>query len=200
MSYKFGTALVPGAYHYGAGGLGIAGALVPFDGEAGASYLYNDLVLPADAEKEVRGLIETLPVGLTSFAAEEDGSFTAVGPDGIYTFVYRLYVDGVDSGTALVTFNLGATTSGSLTGAITLADAIASGLLGEPGSLSGNVTLADVLAAGELSRPGALSGGVDLGALVASGSLIGVEPAIVLARSRQGGRIIETARRPRYRN
>ena len=108
MSYKHGTALVPGAYHYGGGGLGVLGSEVPSSGLHGASYLFNDLSLPADAGKEVRGLVETPPSAGTWFAWE-DGSFSLVGaPDGEYTFTYRLYVDGVDAGTATGTITIGA--------------------------------------------------------------------------------------------
>lgn len=107
MSYKYGTALVPSAYHYGGGGLGVLGSSVPSTGEHGASYLYNDLDLPADNGVEVRGLVETPPSDGTFFAYE-DGSFSLVGaPDGEYTFTYRLYVDGVDLGTAGVTLFIG---------------------------------------------------------------------------------------------
>ena len=38
--------------HYGGPGLGVLGALVPSEGEAGAGYLYAGLDLPADAGKE----------------------------------------------------------------------------------------------------------------------------------------------------
>jgi hypothetical protein len=107
-SLRIDTAeLISGAYVIGDVGLGVLGSTVPSTGEHGPSYLYNDLVLPDDAGKEIRGLIVTPPSAGTFFAFE-DGSFTLVGaPDGTYTFVYRLFVDGVDFGTAEATIVIG---------------------------------------------------------------------------------------------
>jgi hypothetical protein len=172
MSYKYGSSLVPGAYHYGGGGLGVLGSAVPSSGDNGPGYLYNDLSLPADASKEVRGLIETFPVGLSTFDVFEDSSFTASGPDGVYTFTYRLYVDGVDSGTAVGTISIGVVSSGALTGGITLDNLVAAGTLASsPSVLSGGITLDDLTASGSLGQAGALSGGVTLDNLVAGGTL-----------------------------
>lgn len=108
------TELISGAYVIGDVGLGVLGSDVPSEGEHGASYLYNDLTLPDDADKEIRGLIVTPPSAGT-FYAWEDGSFSLTGaPDGEYTFVYRLYVDGADLGTATATITIGGSTlSGS---------------------------------------------------------------------------------------
>lgn len=121
MSLRIDTAeLITGAYVIGETGLGVLGSAVPSTGEHGASYLYNDLSLPADNDKEMRGLIVTPPSDGT-FYAWEDGSFSLVGAaDGEYTFVYRLYVDGVDSGTATATIIIGAG-GGSLSGDATFA-------------------------------------------------------------------------------
>ena len=93
------TELISGAYVIGETGLGVLGSAVPSTGTHGAGYLYNDLSLPADAGKEVRGLIITPPSAGTFFAWE-DSSFSLTGaPDGTYTFTYLLSVDGVDSTT-----------------------------------------------------------------------------------------------------
>lgn len=108
MSFRFDSSLIPGAYHLGNRALGVLAALVPASGESGPGYVYNDLTLPDDANKEVRGYIEstTLPGG--TLTAYEDTSFSIVGaPDGTYTITYRLYVDGVDMGTANATINIG---------------------------------------------------------------------------------------------
>lgn len=102
------TSLISGAVVLGDRGLGVLGSDVPSTGTHGAGYIYNDLALPADAGKEVRGLITVPPTGLTSFFAYEDSSFTASGPDGTYAFTYRLFVDGADEGTAVATINIGA--------------------------------------------------------------------------------------------
>jgi hypothetical protein len=121
MSVRVDTSsLIAGACVVGNRGLGVLGSAVPSTGEHGAGYLYNDLVLPADADKEVRGLITVAPVGLDSFFAFEDSSFEAAGNDGIYGFTYRLFVDGVDQGTADVTINIGGTTTTPAAGVATV--------------------------------------------------------------------------------
>lgn len=99
-SFRHGAALLAGAYRYGGyGGLGVLAAQVPGNGVNGAAYLYNDLSLPADANREVRGLVVRWPTAgvLTAF---EDSSFVYTGATD--SFDYRLYVDGVDLGTATV--------------------------------------------------------------------------------------------------
>ncbi len=108
MSIRVDTAsLIPGAIVCGNRGLGVLGSSVPSTGDAGAGYLHNDLSLPADASKEVRGLIETPPASGTLYAYE-DSSFTLTGAaDGAYDFVYRLFVDGVDLGTATASITVG---------------------------------------------------------------------------------------------
>ncbi len=93
---------ISGAYIVGETSLGVLGAVIASDtalGEDGAGILFNDLDLPADEGKEIRALILTAP-GAGVFFVNEDGSFTLTGaPDGIYTFTYRLYVDGAASTT-----------------------------------------------------------------------------------------------------
>lgn len=140
MSLRIDTAeLITGAYVIGDTGLGVLGSSVPSTGEHGASYLYNDLILPADNGKEIRGLIVTPPSAGTFFAWE-DGSFSLVGaPDGTYTFTYRLFVDGVDGGTATATITIGAAAS-SISGAAILDGFATSGAFAGVlvlGSLSG---------------------------------------------------------------
>lgn len=108
MSIRVDTSsLIPGAIVVGNRGLGVLGSVVPSTGTNGAGYLYNDLALPADADKEVRGLIVTPPSAGTFFAYE-DSSFSLTGaPDGTYSFVYRLFVDGADLGTATAEITIG---------------------------------------------------------------------------------------------
>ena len=107
MSLRVDTvSLIPGALVCGHRGLGVRGSQVPASGDAGAGFLYNDLSLPADADKEVRGLIITPPAAGT-LVVNEDSSFTFAAPDGVYSFVYRLFVDGADLGTATVTLAVG---------------------------------------------------------------------------------------------
>jgi hypothetical protein len=148
------TPLIEGALVVGNTGLGVLGSTVPSSGSSGASYLYNDLTLPADNNIEVRGLIVT-PPSVGTFFAFEDGSFTLTGaPDGSYSFVYRLFADGVDMGTTTATVVMGALAG--ITGGITLDDAQMSGVFASvsASSLSGNITLDNALAAGALTAPG----------------------------------------------
>jgi hypothetical protein len=128
MSLRIDTAeLISGAYVLGDTGLGVLGSAVPSAGEHGPSYLYNDLSLPADANKEIRGLIVTAPSAGTFFAFE-DGSFSLVGaPDGTYTFTYRLFVDGADLGTATATITIGGGAGALLSGAAVLSGITANG-------------------------------------------------------------------------
>jgi hypothetical protein len=116
---------ISGALLVGDAGLGVLGSEVPASGENGAGYLYNDLSLPADADKEVCGRITTWPSAGTLYAYE-DSSFTFTGaPDGSYSFAYQLYVDGVATGsptTATLEVGAGATASLSIT---TASDAFA---------------------------------------------------------------------------
>lgn len=108
MSLRVDTSpLISGALVVGNRGLGVLGSAVPSAGDNGAGYLYNDLSLPADANKEVRGLILTQPSAGTLYAYE-DSSFEFSGaPDGSYTFTYRLYVDGADTGVGTVNLQVG---------------------------------------------------------------------------------------------
>lgn len=100
------TSLIPGALVIGNTGLGVIGSSIPSSGKDGPSFLYNDLVFPADNNVEVMGRIKTFPSQGTLFAYE-DGSFYWEAPSaGLHdTFVYTLYIDGVSAGDATVTLN-----------------------------------------------------------------------------------------------
>ena len=118
--------LISGAVVCGDRGLGVLGSTILSDtaiGGNGSGYLYND-VDGGDEAKEFRGLIVTPPSAGTFFAYE-DGSFSLVAPDGSYTFVYRLYVDGADLGTATASVTIGASSTASL--AVTTDAAVFSG-------------------------------------------------------------------------
>lgn len=111
MSVRVDTAsLIPGAIVVGDRGLGVTGATIRTNtaiGTNGSGYLYNDWDDSEDDNREFRGEIVTLPSSGT-LTANEDGSFSLVDAvDGSYTFTYRLYVDGVDLGTATVAMNIG---------------------------------------------------------------------------------------------
>lgn len=95
MSYRFDASLITGAFVFGDSGLGVLGSEVPSAGDSGAGYLYNDLLLPADANKEVCGTITTWPTNGT-LIAEENSAFTYTPvSNGVDFFEYRLRVDGV---------------------------------------------------------------------------------------------------------
>lgn len=104
---------IPGALLIGDIGGGVLGSSIPATGDDGSAYAYNDLVLPDDAGKEICGRITSWPVGLTEFTVFEDTSFVAAGPNGTYSFVYDLYVDYVNVGSATAMVLIGAL-SGSL--------------------------------------------------------------------------------------
>lgn len=105
------SSLIAGAVVVGDRGLGVLGSVIRSDtatGDHGPGFLFNDWDAGDDA-KEFRGLIVTPPSAGTFFA-HEDGSFSLTGaPDGAYSFVYRLFVDGVDLGTSTATITIGAT-------------------------------------------------------------------------------------------
>jgi hypothetical protein len=106
MSYRFDAPLIASAYHFGNRGLGVLGSAIPTTGDHGGAVLANDLVLPNDSPSEFRCLLVTPPSSGT-LVLYEDGSFTFFAPDGTYSFVYRLFEDGVDRGAATVTLTIG---------------------------------------------------------------------------------------------
>lgn len=117
MSIRVDTAsLISGAIVCGNRGLGVTGAVIratTATGTHGPGILYDDWDNSGDDAKEFRGLVITPPASGTLFVYE-DGSFSLTGAaDGSYSLVYRLFVDGVDLGTATETINVG---SGSSTG------------------------------------------------------------------------------------
>ena len=103
------SSLIAGSVVVGVPGLGVLAESVPSTGEHGAGYLYDSLEFPADAGKEVRGLITTWPT-LGTLTAFEDSSFEYDGPSD--TFAFQMYVDGVATGTPQpVTMTVGAQVS-----------------------------------------------------------------------------------------
>lgn len=111
MSFRFDTPLIASAYHFGNRGLGVLGSAIPSTGANGPSYMYNDLVLPADANKEYSGFVVT-PPGTGTFFAYEDGSFTYTGAST--SFVYNLREDGVDKGNQTVTITMSSNPSATV--------------------------------------------------------------------------------------
>ena len=121
---------ISGALLIGDAGLGVLGSDIPSSGDNGAGYAYNDLSLPADADKEICGRITTWPSAGTLFAYEDTSFDFSGAPDGVYTFEYQLYVDGVATGDpTTVTLTVGAVTH-AVSGALTAGS----------GSISGETT------------------------------------------------------------
>jgi hypothetical protein len=116
MSVRVDTSsLIVGACVVGNRGLGVTGAIIRATtgtGGNGPGYLYNDWTSGDDA-KEFRGLIVTPPASGVFFAYE-DGSFDLTGAvDGVHNFVYRLFIDGADLGTATASITVGSAAIGS---------------------------------------------------------------------------------------
>lgn len=104
-------------------GHGILGSAVSNTGDNGGSPVYNDLSLPADANKEYRWAV-TVPPGSGTLAVFEDLTFEFDPPsNGVYTFTYQLWEDGVSQGTAVVTMTSGTAITISDVGGIPSAEA-----------------------------------------------------------------------------
>jgi hypothetical protein len=113
MSYRYGGTNPAGGYHYGKGGLGVLGSAVPPDGYDGASPVYAGLSLPAEANDEFKIVILTSPT-LGALFVYEDTSFNFTGPDGVHTWTYRAYKNGIAYGDGTVTLILGEGLGGTL--------------------------------------------------------------------------------------
>lgn len=95
-------------------GHGVQAQDIPATGDSGPSFLYNDIaaqgMLPTD---EVRAEILTMPTsGVISF--NEDGTFTYTGPDGVDSFDYRGFRNGVSYGDYTVTLVTGFSASATV--------------------------------------------------------------------------------------
>lgn len=108
MSFRIASSpLLSGAFAVSPyAGLGVLGSAIPTSGDNGPSPLLNDGIV---ATSEYAWELVTPPSAgvLTLYP---DGSFVwnAVGvADGIYSFEYRLYEDGADSGTGTVYLSFG---------------------------------------------------------------------------------------------
>jgi uncharacterized phiE125 gp8 family phage protein len=179
MTCRVDSTLIAGACVVGDRGLGVLGAVIRATtgtGTHGPGYLYNDWQAGDDG-KEFRGLIVAPPAAGT-FLANEDGSFSLAGaPDGVYTFAYRLYVDGADLGTSTSTITIGST---SITGtAAGVGTAVGTGLVS--GTVGDSPIIGTAAGVGVVVGIGSASG--TLSAAVAS-----VEP-ITLADARMQCRI-----------
>jgi hypothetical protein len=126
-SYRYGGIPTPSGYHYGKGGLGVLGSEVPSDGVDGPSPIYNGLSLPSENNNEFRIVLITTPTLGTLFIYE-DTSFSFTGPDGVHTWTYGAYKDGILYGTGTVTLVIGE----GLGGTFALDDFLLEGSLSGP--------------------------------------------------------------------
>lgn len=102
------------SYHVvDAGGLGVLPEQVPTTGEHGASILANEAANVANAGKELRAVVTSLPTtNVTRCLVQSDGSVDlVVTADGTYQIGYSVYIDGALDGTAPATFTVGASES-----------------------------------------------------------------------------------------
>lgn len=154
---------------------GVRGSLIPSTGEHGSAYAYPSLSLPADNDKEICGYITTWPVGLTTFEADEDTSFTATAPDGVYTFEFQISVFGVDVGvpqTATLTFGDGVVTC-------TIGNAEATGATA---SIAFNVVIAALVgSAGADGVAATITSGVTIACAVGAASADGLDAQVFQA-------------------
>lgn len=104
MSYRFDTPLLPSSYHFGNRGLGVRGSDIPASGTNGPGFIYNDLNLPTDSNKEYRGLLITPAIPGEDFFVYEDTSFIYSGPTK--TVEYKLYENGTDIGNQTFVLNM----------------------------------------------------------------------------------------------
>jgi hypothetical protein len=103
------SSLIAGSVVVGNRGLGVLGSVIrstTATGTHGPGLLYNDWD-PGDDAKEFMAFIVTPPASGNLFV-DEPGAFSLTdAPDGAYSLVYKLVVDGVDQGTATASINIG---------------------------------------------------------------------------------------------
>jgi len=144
-------------------GHGILGYDIPLAGVSGGSPLLNDGV---SAGEEYRWTLNTAPASGT-LVIYENTSFDFYGAaDGAYSFVYRLYESGVDSGLATVYLTVGSPVAAisTTTGNATLSSSSSTGQnlafsLTSGSDFSGSASSGVVLASFLLSSDSGFAGG-----------------------------------------
>ena len=181
MSIRVDTASwIPGAIVIGHRGLGVLADDIPSEGDSGGSYLFNDLTLPADSGKEICGRITSWP-SAGALYAYEDGAFEFTdAPDGSYSFIYSLYVDGVASGSGTVVLQVGSATAAisATTDATTFSGAASSGATASIGATSGDATFSGQSTCGAAVRVAAVTANATFSG---SAALSGVTSASISA-------------------
>lgn len=126
---------------------GVLGSAIPSTGANGAGYCYNDLSLPADADKNICGRITTWPTTGELFAYEDTSFVFTPAGTGVESFQYQLYVDGVAVGSP-TTVMLYSGTPVTVSGII--GDAVAAGSTAELARTMA-AAIGDAVAAGSVA-------------------------------------------------
>lgn len=119
---------------------GVAASLIPSTGEDGPPYLYPLIAtLSIGPSVQMCGRVGTIPVGVTSLAANEPSDFEADGTDGAHLVPFTLLLDGIKYGATdaygfNLTFGDGITGTGASTQAANVS--AASGSLGIVGTVA----------------------------------------------------------------
>lgn len=123
MSIRVGPGWISGAVAVGVPGFGVLGSVIAANDEAiiaaggKAGYLYNDLSMPADANKEICGRITRWPATGTLLVYHGGQFFFTPAADGAESFEYQLYVDGVATGSPETVTLVSGSAAITLTGA-----------------------------------------------------------------------------------
>lgn len=86
--------------------VGIEGALIPADGDAGPSVIYNSISLPGDDAVQFMARPRSIPIGL-ALVLNEDGTGTADGDDGVYVVDFDLWGNNVARDPFAIQFTFG---------------------------------------------------------------------------------------------
>jgi hypothetical protein len=216
LTHRSDGPLVSGRHHSGDRGLGVLGSSVPTGGVHGGSYLAQAVALYGLAGNEVRGLITAPPTGLTYFWADESGAFEAEGADGVYTWQFRLIVDGVTHpaddgfGAGIWRVELVFGTSGQASGSASLDPIVATGSAqsAPAGAATGSASFDPIVATGSASPAGPsgeATGSASLAAITATGSATGdslapgvasgsasLAPIVAIGSASSGGTSLES--------
>ena len=143
------TPLIPSSLIVGGAGLGVLAENIPSAGTNGPGYVFDSLDLPSDNGKEIIGRIVTTPA-LGDFFAYEDTSFEFLNaPDGVHTFTFDVYEDGVfvpPTSTATITIGDAAVIVAATLGTTSLSAFDATVISGAPSIINATLGASSVTA------------------------------------------------------